>query len=90
MPPPRCLPLPHPHPHPHPPTLPWPPPGLSLLNISLDTLRPERFVAMTRRQGHERVMAAIRAAADMGFDPGAPPGTAPRFLCCREARGVAS
>lgn len=45
--------------------------GLSLLNISLDTLQPERFVAMTRRQGHERVMGAIGQALDLGFDPGA-------------------
>lgn len=44
--------------------------GLSLLNISLDTLQPERFVAMTRRQGHERVMACIWKAVQLGFDPG--------------------
>ena len=44
--------------------------GLSLLNISLDTLQPERFVAMTRRQGHERVMASIWKAVQLGFDPG--------------------
>lgn len=43
--------------------------GLSLLNISLDTLQPERFVAMTRRQGHERVMACIWKAVQLGFDP---------------------
>ena len=46
-----------------------PPAGLSLLNISLDTLRPERFVAMTRRQGHDRVLASIHQAAALGFDP---------------------
>lgn len=44
--------------------------GLSLLNISLDTLQPDRFVMMTRRQGHERVLASIWKAAELGFDPG--------------------
>ncbi|KAL4431656.1 hypothetical protein ABPG77_001498 [Micractinium sp. CCAP 211/92] len=43
--------------------------GLSLLNISLDTLQPERFVAMTRRQGHDRVLATIRQAVQLGFNP---------------------
>jgi cyclic pyranopterin phosphate synthase len=43
--------------------------GLSLLNISLDTLLPERFVAMTRRQGHDRVLASIWKAVELGFDP---------------------
>ncbi|KAL4458905.1 hypothetical protein ABPG75_013770 [Micractinium tetrahymenae] len=43
--------------------------GLSLLNISLDTLQPERFVAMTRRQGHERVLGSIRQAVELGFNP---------------------
>ena len=47
---------------------PWRP-GLSALNISLDTLRPERFEAMTRRRGHERVMGAIEHALRLGFDP---------------------
>lgn len=43
--------------------------GLSLLNISLDTLRPERFEAMTRRRGHGRVLTAIDQALGLGFDP---------------------
>ena len=43
--------------------------GLSLLNISLDTLRPERFEQMTRRRGHERVIAVIQQALQLGFDP---------------------
>ena len=43
--------------------------GLSLLNISVDTLRPERFEAMTRRRGHDRVMGAIKRAVELGFDP---------------------
>lgn len=43
--------------------------GLTLLNISLDTLRPERFEAMTRRRGHDRVLRSIHAAVRCGFDP---------------------
>lgn len=43
--------------------------GLSLLNISLDTLRPDRFEEMTRRRGQERVMETIHHAVDLGFDP---------------------
>lgn len=43
--------------------------GLSLLNISVDTLRPDRFEAMTRRKGHQRVMDSIWRAVDLGFDP---------------------
>ena len=45
---------------------PCPLPGLSLLNISLDTLRPERFEAMTRRRGHDRVLRAIDTALQLG------------------------
>ncbi len=42
--------------------------GLHRLNISLDTLRPERFRLLTRRSGLEKVIDAIRLArdADMG------------------------
>ena len=36
--------------------------GLHRLTISLDTLRPERFRAMTRRDDHARVLAGIEAA----------------------------
>ena len=43
--------------------------GLNLLNISVDTLRPDRFESMTRRRGHERVMAAIHHAVSLGYDP---------------------
>jgi hypothetical protein len=48
---------------------------MSLLNISLDTLQPDRFVAMTRRQGHDRVLATIHQAVDLGYDPGVPHST---------------
>lgn len=40
-----------------------------MLNISVDTLRPERFEQMTRRRGHERVMDAIHHAIRLGYDP---------------------
>lgn len=43
--------------------------GLTHLNISLDTLNAHRFQIMTRRGGHERVMAAIDHAIELGFDP---------------------
>jgi cyclic pyranopterin phosphate synthase len=45
--------------------------GLSLngLNISLDSLKAERFERLTRRRGHGRVLQSIQQAVDMGFDP---------------------
>jgi cyclic pyranopterin phosphate synthase len=43
--------------------------GLSLINISLDTLKPEGFEQMTRRKGLDRVLRAIDTALDLGFDP---------------------
>ena len=43
--------------------------GMSLLNISLDTLRPDRFEQMTRRRGLERVLETIQEAVDLGFKP---------------------
>lgn len=43
--------------------------GLSLLNISLDTLVPAKFEFMTRRKGHERVMKSIDAAIELGYNP---------------------
>jgi len=42
--------------------------GLDAVNLSLDTLRPERFRAITLRDGCEETIAAIRAAAEAGFD----------------------
>jgi len=41
--------------------------GLHRLTISLDTLRPERFREMTRRDDHSRVLAGIEAASRAGF-----------------------
>ncbi|KAG1656861.1 hypothetical protein FOA52_006548 [Chlamydomonas sp. UWO 241] len=43
--------------------------GLNALNLSLDTLKPERFAEMTRRAGLQRVLDSIDAAVDAGFDP---------------------
>jgi len=41
--------------------------GLQRLTISLDTLRPERFRALTGRDGLARVISGIDAAVDAGF-----------------------
>ena len=41
--------------------------GLHRITVSLDTLRPERFLALTRHDEHHRVMAGIAAAGDAGF-----------------------
>jgi cyclic pyranopterin phosphate synthase len=41
--------------------------GLHRLTISLDTLKPERFRAMTRRDDHARVLAGLDAARTAGF-----------------------
>ncbi|QXD13820.1 GTP 3',8-cyclase MoaA [Rhodocaloribacter litoris] len=43
--------------------------GVNLLNISLDTLRPERFDHITRRQGLALVLHAIDLAIAYGYDP---------------------
>lgn len=41
--------------------------GLHRITVSLDTLRPERFRALTRRDGHERVLEGIEAVVRAGF-----------------------
>ena len=43
--------------------------GLDRVNVSLDTLSPERFVALTRRDRHAEVLAGLRAAVDAGLTP---------------------
>jgi cyclic pyranopterin phosphate synthase len=43
--------------------------GLRRINISCDTLRPERFLAITRRDALHQVIDGIDAALDAGFDP---------------------
>ncbi len=43
--------------------------GLRRVNVSLDTLRADRFVAIARRPGLERVLSGIEAALDAGLRP---------------------
>jgi GTP 3',8-cyclase len=43
--------------------------GLDRVNISLDTLDPDRFLQMTRRRELHRVLDGIAAAQEAGFDP---------------------
>jgi cyclic pyranopterin phosphate synthase len=43
--------------------------GLRRINISLDTLDPERFRQISRRDGLEKVIAGILAAKEAGFRP---------------------
>ena len=43
--------------------------GLHRVTVSLDTLDPERFRALTRFDMHARVLAGIEAAAAAGFSP---------------------
>jgi GTP 3',8-cyclase len=42
--------------------------GLDAVNLSLDTLRPDRFREITLRDGCEETIEAIRTAAAAGFD----------------------
>jgi cyclic pyranopterin phosphate synthase len=43
--------------------------GLRRVNVSLDTLRADRFAAIARRPGLERVLAGIDAATESGLAP---------------------
>jgi GTP 3',8-cyclase len=43
--------------------------GLDRVNVSLDTLDPERFAMITRRKRHADVLAALDAAAAVGLRP---------------------
>ena len=43
--------------------------GLDRVNISLDTLRPDTFLALTRRPRHADVLAALEAATAAGLAP---------------------
>ena len=43
--------------------------GLRRINISLDSLRPETFFAITRRQAMDQVIDGIDAAVEAGFSP---------------------
>lgn len=43
--------------------------GLGRVNVSLDTLRPERFAEITRRDRIKDVLAGLSAARDAGLNP---------------------
>lgn len=43
--------------------------GLDMLNISLDSLKEERFEIFTRRKGWTRVIASIDLAVQLGYNP---------------------
>jgi cyclic pyranopterin phosphate synthase len=43
--------------------------GLDRINVSLDTLDPSRFQALTRRDRHADVLRGLRAAASAGLTP---------------------
>ena len=43
--------------------------GLQRVNVSLDTLKPERFRALTRRDGLDRVLRGLATAHDVGLRP---------------------
>ncbi|HJZ12547.1 MAG TPA: GTP 3',8-cyclase MoaA, partial [Acidobacteriota bacterium] len=43
--------------------------GIRRINVSLDSLRPERFQQITRSNAFDRVMEGIREAQRAGFDP---------------------
>ncbi|CAM9159213.1 unnamed protein product [Ascophyllum nodosum] len=41
--------------------------GLTHINVSMDTLKPDRFVAITRRNGLDAVLASLEAALAHGY-----------------------
>lgn len=43
--------------------------GLNRINVSLDSLRPERFREISRRDGLSDVLAGLQRAAEVGFAP---------------------
>ena len=43
--------------------------GLDSLNISLDTLVPEKFEFFTRRKGHNLVLKSINRSIELGYNP---------------------
>ncbi|KAJ9528789.1 hypothetical protein QJQ45_000015 [Haematococcus lacustris] len=43
--------------------------GLTALNISLDTLQPERFMQLARRPGLPKVLRSLDTALALGYDP---------------------
>ena len=43
--------------------------GLNTLNVSLDTLVPQKFEFISRRSGWKKVMRAINEALEIGVTP---------------------
>lgn len=43
--------------------------GLDIVNVSLDTLKPEKYERITRRKGWSRVIAGIDLAIQLGYSP---------------------
>ncbi|XP_014239920.1 molybdenum cofactor biosynthesis protein 1 isoform X2 [Cimex lectularius] len=43
--------------------------GLDIINISLDTLKEEKYEKITRRKGYPRVIAGIDLAVQLGYSP---------------------
>ncbi|MCP5029678.1 MAG: GTP 3',8-cyclase MoaA [Actinomycetia bacterium] len=43
--------------------------GLSRINVSLDTLRPDRFFTLTKRDRFDEVIEGVKAAQAAGLDP---------------------
>lgn len=43
--------------------------GLDSINISLDTLKLQKYEQITRRKGMERVLAGIDLAIQLGYKP---------------------
>jgi len=43
--------------------------GIRRVNVSLDSLRPDRYAEITRRDAFQQVMKGLRAAEEAGFDP---------------------
>jgi cyclic pyranopterin phosphate synthase len=41
--------------------------GLHRVTVSLDTLRPDRFTALTRKDSHAKVLSGIKVAGQVGF-----------------------
>lgn len=43
--------------------------GLDLINISLDTLIPQKYTFISRRNGYDKVMKSIHRSLEVGFSP---------------------
>ncbi|KAK9498902.1 hypothetical protein O3M35_003452 [Rhynocoris fuscipes] len=43
--------------------------GLDVINVSLDTLKPEKYEKITRRKGWKKVIAGLDLAVQLGYDP---------------------